>query len=187
MHAFGESRSQPLRILIDQDIVNVIVGDMMFHPEDMNGVSRTRLLASSASTPHSSEKADAKKVSRYAINVSNAKHFLLIVQYLVGGLSFCRVNRVATMGSSKCEMLFRSIASAILALVDDINDVVAKKTADNESYFDAAPDILHHQLVRVLPRNFCSYLQLFRERLEQTFSADEIEKIKRQYKTLYGS
>ena len=105
MHAFGEPRSQPLRILIDQDIVDVIIGDTMFHPEDMDGVSRTRLLASSVSTPGSSEKADAKKVSRYAINVSNTKQFLLILQYLVGALSFRHVNRVATMGSSKCEML----------------------------------------------------------------------------------
>ena len=40
MHAFGESRSQPVRVLIDQDIVDVIIGDMMFHPEDVDGFSR---------------------------------------------------------------------------------------------------------------------------------------------------
>ena len=150
MHAFGEPRSQPLRVLIDQDIVDTIIGDM-FHPEDMDGVSRTRLLTSSVSTPDSSEKADAKKVSRFAINVSNTKQFLLIVQYLAGGLSFRHVNRVATMGSSKCEMLLRSIASAILALVEGINDFVAERTAGNESYFHASPDVLPHQLARVLP------------------------------------
>ena len=97
------------------------------------------------------------------------------------------MNRVATIDSSKCEMLLRSIASAILALVDGINDIVGERTVGKESYLDAAPDVLPHQLVQVLPRNYCSYLQRLRERLEQTFSAEEIEKIKRQYKTLCGS
>ena len=135
--------------------MDVIIGDMIFHPEDMDGVSRTRLLTSSVSTPDSSEKADAKKVSQYAIHV-NTKQFLLIVQYLFGGLSFRHVNRVVAIDSSKCQMLLRSIVSAIHALVDGINDFVAERTAGNESYFNAAPDVLPHQLVRVLPHNFCS-------------------------------
>ena len=88
------AHSQPLHILIEQDIVDVIIGDMMFHPEDVDGVSCTRLLTSFVTTLHSSEKADAKKLSWYAINVSNSKQFLLIVQYLAAGLSFCQVNRV---------------------------------------------------------------------------------------------
>ena len=89
MHAFGVPRSQPLHVLIDQGIVDVILDDIMFHPEDINGVSRTRLLSSFVSTLGSSEKADAKKVSRYAaINSSNPKQFLLIVQYLAARLTF---------------------------------------------------------------------------------------------------
>ena len=151
----------------------------MMHPEDMDGISSTSLLTSFVSTPDSSEKADAKKVSWYAIHVSHAIHvdtkqFLLIVQYLVGGLLFRHVNRVATIDSSKCEMLLRSIASAILALVDGINDIVGERTVGKESYLDAAPDVLPHQLVQVLSRKYCSYLQRLRERLEQTFSAEEI-------------
>ena len=61
MHAFGEPRSQPLRVLIGQDIADVIIGDMMFHPEHMDGVSRTRLLTSLVSTLDSSEKANPRR------------------------------------------------------------------------------------------------------------------------------
>ena len=50
MHAFGVPRSQPLRVLIDQEIMDVIIGDMTFYPEDMEGVSRTCLLARFVST-----------------------------------------------------------------------------------------------------------------------------------------
>ena len=96
MHAFGVPRSQPLHVVTVQDIVDIIISDMMFHPEDMDDVSRTRLLTSSVSTPDSSEKADAKKVSRDAINISNSKQFLLIVQWLAAGPSFRLVNMVAT-------------------------------------------------------------------------------------------
>ena len=68
--------------------------------------------------------------------------------------------------------------------MDGINDVVAERTADNENHFHAAPDVQPHQLVRVLSRKFCSYLQRLQEHLEQTFGVEEIEKIKRRYKTL---
>lgn len=39
MHAFFEPCALPLRALIDKDIVDTVIGDMMFHPEDMNGTS----------------------------------------------------------------------------------------------------------------------------------------------------
>ena len=96
MHAFGVPRSQPLRVLIDQENMDVIISDMTFYPEDMEGVSCTCLLARFVSTLDSLEKADAKKVSRDAINISNSKQFLLIVQCLAAGLSFRLVNTVAT-------------------------------------------------------------------------------------------
>ena len=36
MHVFTGPHTLPLRALIDKDIVNIIIGDMMFHPEDMD-------------------------------------------------------------------------------------------------------------------------------------------------------
>jgi hypothetical protein len=50
MHAFAAPRTPQLRVLIDKDIVDVIVGEMMFHPEDMDGITRARLPESFVST-----------------------------------------------------------------------------------------------------------------------------------------
>ncbi|CAK9204250.1 unnamed protein product [Sphagnum troendelagicum] len=46
MHAFVAPRTPQVSVLIDKDIVDVIIGEMMFHPEDMDGITRARLLES---------------------------------------------------------------------------------------------------------------------------------------------
>lgn len=95
MHAFAGPRSIPLRALVDKDIVDIIIGDMMFHPEDMDGTTRARLLSSFVPTLDSSEDAaNASGISRYAIIVNNTKQFLLVAQYLAAGLSFRQVAQV---------------------------------------------------------------------------------------------
>jgi hypothetical protein len=76
MHAFAAPRTPQLRVLIDKDIVDVIIGEMMFHPEDMDGITRARLLECLVPTIDSSEDAaDAGDVSRYAITVTDTKQF----------------------------------------------------------------------------------------------------------------
>jgi hypothetical protein len=94
---------------------------------------------------------------------------------------------LSAIDSGHRETLLRLPASAILELVDGITAVVAERTEDNEAYIDAAPAVLAHQLVRVLLRDFCAYLQRHRERLDYTFSNEEIETIGRQHKALYDS
>jgi hypothetical protein len=96
-------------------------------------------------------------------------------------------DRLSPMDSGHRETISRLSASAILELVDGITAVVAERTEGNEAYIDAAPDALPHQLVRILPRDFCVYLQPHRERLDYTFSNEEIETIGRQHKALYDS
>ena len=87
MNAFDGPHSLPLRALIDKDIVNIIIGNMMFHPEDMDKITRARLLGSFVLTLYSSADAvDAGNVSRYATIVSNTKQFQLVAQYLTTGL-----------------------------------------------------------------------------------------------------
>jgi hypothetical protein len=39
MHAFSAPGTPQLRVLIDKDIVDVIIGEMMFHPEDLDGIT----------------------------------------------------------------------------------------------------------------------------------------------------
>jgi hypothetical protein len=95
MHAFAASRTAQLRVLIDKDIVDVIISEMMFHPEDMDGITRARLLESFVPTLDSSEDAaDAGDVSRYAITVTNTKQLQSVAQYLAAGLSFRQVSQV---------------------------------------------------------------------------------------------
>jgi hypothetical protein len=66
MHAFAATRTLQLRVL-------------MFHPEDMDGITRARLLESFVPTLDSSEDAaDASDVSRHAITVTNTKQFQLV-------------------------------------------------------------------------------------------------------------
>jgi hypothetical protein len=67
-------------------------------------------------------------------------------------------NHLSAMDSGHRETFLRLSASAILKLVDGITVVVTERTEDNEAYINAALDVLPHQLVRILPRDFCVYL-----------------------------
>lgn len=96
-------------------------------------------------------------------------------------------DRLAAMDDGNRDNLLRVSASAILGLVDGISAVVAERTGDNEAYINAAPAVLPHQLVRVLPRDFSTSLQRHRERLEYTFSAVQVESIGREHKALCDS
>jgi hypothetical protein len=82
--------------MIDKDIVDVIFGEMMFHREDMDQITRARLLESFVPTLDSSSQdaADAGDVSRYVITVTSTKQFQLVAQYLAAGLSFRQVSQV---------------------------------------------------------------------------------------------
>jgi hypothetical protein len=95
MHAFAAPRTPQLCVLIDKDIVDVIIGEMTSHPEDMDGITRARLLEIFAPTLDSSEDAaDAGDVNWYAITVTNTKQFQLVAQYSAAGLSFRQVSQV---------------------------------------------------------------------------------------------
>lgn len=87
-------RSRPLHVLIDENIVDVIIGEMTFHSEDMGGISWARLLTSFEPTLDSSDEDSDNGVTLYVINVSNRKQFLLVTQCLVAEISFRQVNGV---------------------------------------------------------------------------------------------
>ncbi len=92
MHAFVAPRTPQVSVLIDKDIVDVIIGKMMFHLEDMDKIIQARLLESFVPTLDSSEDAtDVGDISRYAITITNTKQYQLVVQYLAAGLSFHQV------------------------------------------------------------------------------------------------
>ena len=110
MHAFATPRTPQLHFLIDKDIVDVIIGEMMFHPKDMDGITQACLLKSFVPTLNSSEDAaDASNVSWYAITIINPKQFQLVAQNLAAGLLFHQVARVLI--ETKEVLSIRSIGS----------------------------------------------------------------------------
>jgi hypothetical protein len=127
MHAFAAPRTPQVSVLIDKDIVDVIISEMMFHPEDMDGITRARLLKSFVSTLDSSEDAaDVGDVSRYAITVTNTKQFQLVVQYLVVGLSFGHVTQVImetkeVLGIGSIGLCFEGIVSRYVCFTCAMN------------------------------------------------------------------
>jgi hypothetical protein len=95
MHASAAPRTPQIRVLMDKANVDVIIGEMMFHPEDMDGITRARLFESFVPALDSSEDAaDAGDVSRYAITVTKTKQFQLFAHYLAAELSFRQVSQV---------------------------------------------------------------------------------------------
>ena len=88
-------------------------------------------------------------------------------------------DRLAAMNNGNRDTLFQLSVAAILGLVDGISAVVAERNEDNKVYIDADPSVLPHRLVRILPCDFCVYLQRHQERLNYTFNIEEIENIRR--------
>ena len=99
-------------------------------------------------------------------------------------LGFFVKDRLAAMDNKNCDTLLQLSAAAILGLVDGISAVVAERNEENEAYIDATPSVLPHQLFRIRPRNFSVYPQHHQERLDYTFSIEEIENIGCQHKAL---
>ena len=89
-------------------------------------------------------------------------------------LGFFVKDCIAAMENRNFDTLLQLSAAAILGLVDGISSVVAERNKYNEAYIDNYPSVLPHQLVLILTRDFSVYLQRHRERLDYTFSIEEI-------------
>ena len=113
----------------------------------------------------------------YAVSFFAVRYF---IEDLVLFVKYC----LAEMASGNRDMLLQFSAAAIPGLVDGISAVVTEQNEYNKAYIDAAPSVLPHQLVRILPCNLCVYLQCHRERLNYTFKIEEIDNIRRQHKVL---
>ena len=95
MYAYFVPHNITLYPLIDKVIVNVIIGNTTFHPNDMGGVSWAHILRTFVATFNSLEDVtDAGDSSRYEIIIINIKHFMLIAQYLAYGISLRQVAQV---------------------------------------------------------------------------------------------
>ena len=93
-------------------------------------------------------------------------------------------DRLTAMNGVNRENLLQLLASALVGLVDSISEVVAERTKDNQAYLNAAPAVLPHQLVKILPCNFSNILQYHWQHLEYIYSAIQIEAIECKHKAL---
>lgn len=73
-------------LFIDVGIDVIIIEDILFHPDDIDGVSNIRASALLAPNLDASDAA-AGAISWYLIRISNPNQFALVVSYLVAGLS----------------------------------------------------------------------------------------------------
>lgn len=76
LHAFNGYQPLAIRALVDNPIVEVIVSEMMTHPEDTDEIFRESSLVSFEATLDLSEGDDASPISRYVTTVNNPKSLL---------------------------------------------------------------------------------------------------------------
>lgn len=95
MPSFVRPRALLLRAHINSNIVDVIIGDTICHPDDMNGTSPASYISSLAPTPVPSDKeADAGGINQYVTIVINFKQLRLVARYVGVGLSFRQMEQL---------------------------------------------------------------------------------------------
>lgn len=87
--------TRPLEFNINGPIVDVIIGELLFHPDDVEGVTRQRAL-SLFSKLESADSANGDLAERdiYRVVVKNAKRFNLLVKFVGCGASFRLASRL---------------------------------------------------------------------------------------------
>ena len=89
LHAHFGSREKALTLSFNQEVVDVIIGQLFFNADDPNEVSRLRAI--SLFDLHIS---DSEARAGYATTIKNVLQFRLVVKYLSHGLSFSQIAAV---------------------------------------------------------------------------------------------
>ncbi|KAI9921252.1 hypothetical protein PsorP6_001825 [Peronosclerospora sorghi] len=94
LHSHFSSRDQPLSFVLRRGVIEVIIGDVFFNPDDHGSVSHQRVLA--LFVP---EIGSDNSVQHYTVRIKNPLQFQLVTAHLSHGLSFRQV--AAVLESSK--------------------------------------------------------------------------------------
>ena len=92
-HHYGVKQVQQ-RYLINAPIVEVIIGEMLWDPEDIDGFTHKNMMSSFK---------EGEGCDRFCIEINNPVQFSLAIEYLQAGLSFRQAARVIAalaLGSS---------------------------------------------------------------------------------------
>ena len=93
-HDYG-GKQVTQRYLINAPIVNVIIGEMLWDPEDIDGSTHTNTMSSFKDYVDESEEVEeGEGADRFCIEINNPVQFSLAIEYLPAGLSFRQAARV---------------------------------------------------------------------------------------------
>lgn len=96
LYAFTEDRTLPTVALVGSSVIKIIICKTLIRLDDIDKISRERVLTSFKATLDSSEGDNAGLFCHYAIAVNYAKQITLVTQYLASGPSFRQVSPVIT-------------------------------------------------------------------------------------------
>lgn len=107
---FSVPRQKSLVYLFFRDIVEVIIGQQLLHPDDVDSASREISMASLKQNMHALEDArSSNRVSEFTVTIANFLKFRMIVRFLAVGLSFRQC--VSVLESAKTETGMAAIGS----------------------------------------------------------------------------
>ena len=109
MLIYVNSNSTPLQININASIVNILISDMFFHPDDQGGVIQKTILKLFIRKPEE---------NYYQVTISNPMQFRLVMAYIAKGISFrqcegilAETRRITGTYARHLETNFRSLAN----------------------------------------------------------------------------
>lgn len=95
LHSYFGTKQIEKNFVINAPIVDVIIGDMLWDPEDIECETRSKMMLCFTEFVDNSKKLpDGQGVSRYRVSIKNMLQFSLGVDFLSVGLSFRQAARV---------------------------------------------------------------------------------------------
>ncbi|KAH6578257.1 hypothetical protein BASA61_003987 [Batrachochytrium salamandrivorans] len=111
-------REGMLRFLINKSIVEVIIGNLMFHPDDVDGCTISRAL-SLFKRLEADDDAGANDVDvnqdAYVVEIKTPKRFSLVVGCVALGASFCMASKMVQLVRDESGLSFYSGCSELIA------------------------------------------------------------------------
>jgi len=127
-------------LTVSSSIVDVVIGDMLWHPTDMEGQTRENALSLF----------NRKEDGSYLVKITKSKQFLLATRYVGCGMSFAMAANAIHDANEVCDIpklsayndyLVASYARVAFALsIEHISQVLCSKWAFSVA-FDASTDL----------------------------------------------
>ena len=98
-----ENRSAVMTFVIREQIVDVIIGDMLWHDNDMDGQTRSNALSLFKRTEDYADK--------YVVHINQVKQFLLATRFVGRGLSFTMASDAIQDVKELCDIVKLGVCS----------------------------------------------------------------------------